>query len=328
MTREVRGIVVSDPIPTVQTHYRRELVETLAGSERPVTEAPWSRPVEGLTGPVGKATMLAAGVSNLVRARTSTGPLVQLWPTFGLLEARLWASRRHERYVVLHDPSPLRRQHGFSERSRAWAEHADPRSRPTIIVQSRAALDVARRALPRHRIELVLHPVLAHRRTVAKTPEPSVLVAGQFKPSRDLDLLAALGPRLRSAGWSPRIVGRGWPAVPGWDVDDRFVNETELDDLLGRAWAFLLPYRGYFQSGVAVRALENGTPTIGTDTWFLRQLQGTSDTSVPAGEGADAYLERLQAVARAGAATTSEAFDDYRDRARASWAGLFGSSGS
>lgn len=318
-------VLYSDPIPTVQAHYQRELVDTLAGAGLTAALAPWSRPVEGRRGLVGRAAMLASATANLVDARSTDGPLVQLWPTFGLLEARLWGSRPHDRYVVLHDPSPLRRQYGFSERARAWAARADPRSRPTIVVQSEAALTVARRALPRHRVELALHPVLDRQRTVVKTAEPSVLVAGQFKPSRDLGLLAALGPRLRREGWSARIVGRGWPPVPGWDVDDRFVAESELDTLVGRAWAFVLPYHEYYQSGVAVRALENGTPTIGESTWFLRHLQGSDDLLVAPGAPAEAYVERLAALARGDAPTTPGTFVDYRDRARASWARLLGS---
>ena len=50
---------------------------------------------------------------NTTRARLTRGPVLQLWPSLGLLEARGWASRRHPRWVLFHDPTPLRRQHGF-----------------------------------------------------------------------------------------------------------------------------------------------------------------------------------------------------------------------
>jgi hypothetical protein len=64
-------------------------------------------------------------------------------------------------------------------------------------------------------------------------------------------------------GYSPRIVGRGWPAVAGWDVDARFVSEEELDYELAAAEVVLLPYQLVYQSGIAIRAAELGTATVG-----------------------------------------------------------------
>ncbi|WP_209561458.1 hypothetical protein [Frigoribacterium sp. PvP032] len=314
----------SDPIPTVLTHFRRELAETLAGGGADASRAHWSRPVEGLPGPGGALRMGLNCLYNTTRARLTRGPVLQLWPSLGLLEARGWASRRHPRWVLFHDPTPLRRQHGFSERSRRWARRAPAASRPTLVVLSRAALDVVRRELPAHPAVLTMHPILDEQRLTPKTSRPSVVVAGQYKPARDLELLAQLGPRLRDAGWTTTIVGRGWPPVPGWDVDDRFVPEDELDDLLGAAWALLLPYREYFQSGVAVRALENGTPTVGESTSFLDDLQPAHKRlRVPVGACAEAWLEALSHVTDDPSAA-QEAFVDYRERARKSWGAVFG----
>jgi len=315
----VATLLYSDPIPTVQARYRRELAETLAGVGTTASLAHWSRPVEGMPGALGTVRMGLNCLWNTVRARLARQPLLQLWPSLGLLEARGWASRRHARWVLFHDPSPLRRQHGFSDRSRRWARRAPAATRPTLLVQSRAALDVVREALPAHPAVLTMHPILDEQRLVAKTPRPSVVVAGQFKPARDLDLLADLGPRLRRAGWTTTVVGRGWPPVEGWDVDDRFVSEDELDDLLGSAWALLLPYREYFQSGVAVRALENGTPTVGEATPFLADLLPEHEAlRVPVGAGAEAYVAALSHVTD-DPAPMQAAFRDYRDRARRSW---------
>lgn len=316
-------LLYSDPIPTVQTRYRRELDETLAAAGTTASLASWSRPVEGLPGRLGTARMGLNCLYNTVRARLARGPVLQLWPSLGLLEARGWASRRHARWVLFHDPSPLRRQHGFSERSRRWARRAPQASRPTLVVQSRAAHDVVTRALPHHSAILTMHPILDEQRLTPKTSRPSVVVAGQYKPARDLELLAQLGPRLRDAGWTTTIVGRGWPPVSGWDVDDRFVPEDELDDLLGSAWALLLPYREYFQSGVAVRALENGTLTVGESTSFLDDLLPAQERlRVPVGAGPDSWVEALTSVT-ADPAAVHAAFVDYRERARRSWSTVF-----
>lgn len=320
----MHDILYSDPIPSAQAHYQREVQDVFASAGRSTGLARWSRPAEGGRGVRGKCRMLANAVHNLTCARRAPEPVIQLWPTFGLLEARLWASERAPRYVVLHDPTPLRRQYGHSKRAARWASLASSTSRPTILVHSEAAEIAAATVLPYHRIQHVLHPILSEQRHVDKSERPTVVVAGQFKPARDLGLLAELGARLRPRGWDLRIVGRGWPRVPGWDVEDRFVAESELDDLLGRAWVFLLPYTSYFQSGIAVRALENGTPTVGESTDFLRGLLGSGHPGlVPVGSGADGYETALAAVVSSGTLETHSVFTDYRERSHASWRKIF-----
>lgn len=60
--------------------------------------------------------------------------------------------------------------------------------------------------------------------------------------------------------------------MAGWEVDDRFVPEAELDDLIRSASVVLIPYRRFFQSGVAVRCLETGTPFVGPSDSSLSDL--------------------------------------------------------
>jgi glycosyltransferase involved in cell wall biosynthesis len=126
---------------------------------------------------------------------------------------------------------------------------------------------------PRH-IHLVPHPMRTPDRGF--TSGNTALVLGQYKPARDLDVMAAIGPSLRAAGWIPTVAGRGWPPIPGWHVVDRFLTETEFQGLLGSAAAVLVPYRHYFQSGVALRALEAGVPVVGRETGFLTSILGAN----------------------------------------------------
>src|SRR4051794_30593323 len=58
------------------------------------------------------------------------------------------------------------------------------------------------------------------------------------------------------------VKGRGWPPVPGWHVDDRFLTESEFDAAIASASCVVLPYARFYQSGVAVRCLELGTPVV------------------------------------------------------------------
>ena len=69
-------------------------------------------------------------------------------------------------------------------------------------------------------------------------------------------------------------MGRGWPQVTGWDVDARFLSEAEVTAALSSAECLVLPYSLYFQSDVAVRALESMTPVVGVRHPFLEDLLG------------------------------------------------------
>ncbi|WP_407661938.1 glycosyltransferase [Mycolicibacterium chlorophenolicum] len=108
----------------------------------------------------------------------------------------------------------------------------------------------------------------------AANQRPVVLVLGQYKPARDLNVMSAIAPQLRANGWQPVVAGRGWPEVPGWRVINRFLSRNEFTELLDASAVLLLPYQHYFQSGVALRALECGIPVVGRETGFLRSVLG------------------------------------------------------
>lgn len=57
---------------------------------------------------------------------------------------------------------------------------------------------------------------------------------------------------------------------------DRFLPDVEFEALLASSAAVLIPYKFYFQTGVALRALEAGTPVVGRPTGFLTSIFGES----------------------------------------------------
>lgn len=315
-------VQLSNPIPQALRRYRGELLDTLDRAGMTAEDAPWARSVEGEPGARGKLVMLRRACLNIRDARRSSASVVQLWPSLGLLEARLWAPREARGYVVLHDPEPLDRQVGHAGWQRRWAAAAHERTRPVVLVHSQAAFDATRELLPHHDLRLVLHPILSGHRRSAKSSDPSVVVAGQYKATRNLSLLRRLGPMLRSRGWTPRIIGRGWPTIPGWDVESRFVSEAELDAALANAWALLLPYDRYYQSGIAIRALENGTPTVGLRTDFLDSIFGDSPMVLPHDADESAYVEALERAHSLTPADIEAAHASYAAAASTSWGRL------
>jgi glycosyltransferase involved in cell wall biosynthesis len=102
---------------------------------------------------------------------------------------------------------------------------------------------------------------------------PRLLCFGRLLPYKGLDLLADALASLRPAERPVvRIVGCGsdLPAldalrgIPGVTVENRWVPEPEIGQLLAWSDALILPYREASQSGVAAAALAAGRPVIAT----------------------------------------------------------------
>jgi glycosyltransferase involved in cell wall biosynthesis len=150
----------------------------------------------------------------------------------------------------------------------------------------------------------------------------TVLVLGQYKPARDLDVMAAIAPALRAAGWEPTVAGRGWPKIPGWRLIDRFLSEDEFRQLLASAAVLLLPYRFYFQSGVALRGLEAGVPVVGRNTGFLSSILGANfDGAVDDWDDPDSWVAAVGAASHA-RGEQMHAAAAYSIRGAAEWLAL------
>lgn len=197
-------------------------------------------------------------------ARRSGARVIVTWPVLGHLDrliVRVVLGRAVESSLVMHDPRPLVPARGYGRVARRLAD----RCRVEIVVHSGTAVAALAEDCPDLVPVLLPHPVVPRAATVPKQAagaRPVVRVLGQFKPDRDLVVLAGIGTRL---GGTHRleIIGRRWPAVDGWTVTDDFVTEERFDDLLATAHAVLVPYTRFFQSGIAIRALELGTPAVG-----------------------------------------------------------------
>jgi hypothetical protein len=221
----------------------------------------------------------AAGRDLIGRARASrvAGDLIVCWPVFGLAEPALWFTASAEARITLlvHDPVPLRRQIGMGRLARRLGRIGTSHRSVTVAVHSSPARD-ALVSLGWSEPVVLPHPILPR-----FTPQPRIidgniaLVCGQYKPARDLSLLEQIGRPLLERGFRPVIRGRGWPKVPGWEVEEGFLSEEALDRSLVDSAAVLIPYTQFFQSGVAVRAVELGVPVAGPRHPFLTDLLGT-----------------------------------------------------
>ncbi len=309
-------LAIANPLPQALAHYVRELQETL---ERIGVSPETCRtlPVEGDPGLRGKLRMLLNAVQNPRIARSAQLPVLLTWPSLGLLDTSLWGSLHTRNFVVLHDPVPIRRQVGYDRVSRRIAQHAR-RGAPVVVTHSEDASRIAGNLLPRHPHAMVRHPVLTSQvETSCTFDTPTVVVAGQYKPERDLDLLRRIGQMLPELGAQGRIYGRGWPEVTGWIVESRYLTEHEMDEVLGSASVVVVPYRRYFQSGIALRALELGTMSLSPENSFARDVFGAAGIVVK-DQDAESWAEAIHRITSK-AELPRSTFLSYQARSDASW---------
>jgi glycosyltransferase involved in cell wall biosynthesis len=150
---------------------------------------------------------------------------------------------------------------------------------------------------------------------------------GRLLPYKGLDLLAgalaSLGPR---PDLTVRVVGSG-PAGPELDalnhmpnvtVENRWVPEEEVRDVLTWADALVLPYREASQSGVAAAALAAGRAVVSTNVGGLAEQLGGSDRALlcePTTEGLANGLRTLLENPPAATGTFEDPATAWRDMA-------------
>lgn len=318
MTADQRSpLGLLNPLPNALLHYSGE-VEDVLTAEGYRTQ---TLPVQSAE--IGKSSFVAKGIAAQRHLRALRGlkaPFIEFWPVVGHLE--LLGSRRVPRSaVVFHDPIPIRRQIGYDRRSIALGVRASRRSAMLPVAHSHAAEETLRE-LGYANVTLVPHPMVSPR-FGGRAETATVRVLGQYKPARDLDLLARLGGLLRRGGYSAEIVGRGWPAVDGWNVRDEFVSESELDTLLATSAVVLIPYQRYWQSGVAIRALEVGTPVVGAANGFLSEIYGSeSPALVRPHASAEEWLEAVSTTSTLSGDDMSRIAEENYRSARRGWADL------
>jgi hypothetical protein len=298
MTVSSRNYQLFNPLPMALAHYEHECTATLTRLGYSSSSIAPSTPADEKD-----ASRLARAGSHLqavLSARRQHRDCIVLWPTFGWVEPLLWAGSKGTVRVVVHDPIAIRHQYGHGPVLRRVGKLALDRSRLELVCHTDEAATAAKASLGLPRLpSVMLHPIADHRPQVTRGyREGVVLVAGEFKPTRDVQLLERLGPKLRDAGLLPTIRGRGWPTIPGWDVVSEFVTEEQFEAALQEADALLVPYTRYWQSGVAIRALELSVPTVGLRTSFLELLLGDDYPAlVPPPGTADEWFDTITRTA-------------------------------
>lgn len=269
-------INVYNPLPIAYSHREKQLHEVFDGKVSFIRSSN-----EGKKGLV-KVFALVAHMLISRKILRSESPVLVTWPLLGWWEIILLSTKDAKVYLSVHDPRPLRKQFGLDPLA-AWAANLVPQSRrPKLICHSSVAADSIKSTFPGSNPLILPLPMVGSNKIsgLRKTKKisSSVIVLGQYKPSRDIELLERLGEKLKGENFSRKIVGRDWPDVAGWEVENRFITEAEFDSYLIQSGCLLIPYREYFQSGVALRAVELGVPVVGLEHPFLCESLGLKNS--------------------------------------------------
>jgi hypothetical protein len=311
------NVSVLNPLGGGLGHYTEALAHTLQAAGARTTVTTVSEPI--VTG-YSRSRWLAGYARSVVASRASRGDLViATWPAVGYWDYLLLrlAGGVRTPVIIMHDPVPLVYARGYGRLPRRLAA-SRPVSAKAIVHTSAAAATLS--STFTGGIAVLPLPMLRPARGIpSRDDTPIIRVVGQYKQSRDLDALRSLrkdGP----PNWRYEIVGRGWPHLQGWHVQDRFLPEAEFVAALRTADVVLIPYKSFFQSGVALQCLEAGVPFVGPRKSHLSSLVPShpewltdgSDDWVAAVEGALATPRAaLHDTARTVYANTVSAWRDW-----------------
>lgn len=321
-------VAVFNPLPVALAHYELALKQVLrqAGCDvRRLPVAGIERGDRSRTARLGGQLKAYSSAADRLNAISADEVLV-LWPAAGYWEAALWAllpTATTRAHVVIHDVRPLRRQFASGEFSGRAAAAVMRRWSPQVVTHTLRGADTLRRQGWR-RVSALPLPIMArnHRPSpeAPRTAAPRLLVLGQYKSARDLHLLKALGAR-NLPGVTLRLVGRGWPQVPGWDVVSHFLSEQEFEAELDAASVLLVPYREYWQSEVLARAFARGLPAIGGRHEQMEGLYGDHYAGMVPDLQAEAVVSAFEAVA--GTSIPHERIAAYVEQVSESWRAYF-----
>jgi hypothetical protein len=266
-------VVVLNPLGAGLAHYTTSLEHVLQVSGVPTERVNITEPSSAA---YGRARWLSTYLYRTSQVLVSHKPraVIATWATLGYLDLPILSaiSRTTPMYIVMHDPRPLVYARGYGVAPRMLARRAVLKGK--FVSHSNIASRAIREDAGIRHVVDVPHPMLAPAAVPRDTsPDKTIRVLGQYKQDRDMSGLRQLAHDAPSS-WRLEVIGRGWPPIEGWQVTSDFVDEDSFDQLIQGSHVVLIPYTRFFQSGVAIRALEAGIPVVGPHQSSLAELLG------------------------------------------------------
>lgn len=267
------SVVILNPLGAALEHYTIALAETLKYPDVIIKKISILEPSSSSSNSILWLLKYLGSFLSMKLDRKNWGNvLIVTWPVAGFLDCVFLAVFRPAKrvYLVIHDPIPLVRSIGYSTFSARIARWFSPKGL-TLLAHSEAAFSDLKALGLGNISKLLPHPINPPRSLWPCVNRDKLSVVGQYKQSRDIDLMAQIARRTRKS-MDLEIHGRGWPDVTGWKKIDGFRSEFEIDQTISSSFAVLIPYQRFYQSGIAIRALELGVPSVGPLSSSLRDF--------------------------------------------------------
>ncbi len=317
-TSKQRSLMVLNPLGAALKHYESEVLSVLGEKGRCETTSILEPSANGKSSYSWLYNYIRALVS--VRKNSKSQELLVLWPVLGYWDIVIfWLLGIKRVSLIMHDPRPLVKARGYSSVARFIASTF--RGSTVLVAHSPRAAGVLETDAPQLPVKLLPHPILLPilEGSTERRSKPVIRVLGQYKRDRDLRALRAIGIDLGSSA-QLQIQGRGWPAVEGWDVVEGFVPEGQLVTMFAKSDALVIPYKNFYQSGIAIRALEAGVPFVGPRDSVLGDVLGPDSRLLVSGDDPSLWSEALQfAVTDEGKAEAEKAAFRWRDLSATAW---------
>ena len=191
-------IFILNPLTSTLRHYEGELIDTLESAGYPTAETIPTVEGEGIFGAAQRIRVAAASLAERVRmgAAMRDRTIIVAWPLFSYLDPlTLWGLCRHNRvFIVMHDPTPLRRSYGHSAIPRRLFKRIVERTDTYVVYHTALAQRTGENACGIAGA-VVPHPIAARPgqpNGPARSGRPTIRVLGQYKPARTLAPLRQL----------------------------------------------------------------------------------------------------------------------------------------
>jgi GT2 family glycosyltransferase len=314
-------IVILNPLGGALHHFEREQQSVLAGERTDIVQDRIIEPsVSGRSrlSWIWSYVRMVLAASSSSRHRSGRTVHLVLWPVLGYFDVILLGLLLKKTSLIVHDPHPLVRAIGYGKIARSLATLFA--NRVEIIALSQTAATEIKADVPRLKLTTLPHPIEAPAEIVAALDAglPVVQVLGQFKKDRDVQALEHIAKHLDGSAIF-RIDGRGWPEVAGWENSSRFVPEEELEQIIASSAVILIPYRRFYQSGIAIRSLERLTPVVGPRDSSLADILGP-DSQLLAGTEYESWGVAVDFALLGGESITRNAAFAWRKKCLHEWA--------
>lgn len=259
------------------------------------------------------------------RVKADPGIVHVQWLSVPWWDARILGrlARQHPLVVTVHDTAAILALPAGSRDRRAWRQVWSSAS--AVVVHTREAADRLERAgVAEHRIHVIPHPPLplppGLQPTPFRAPVRTLVLFGELKHYKGVDVaLEALARTETDEGQRLRLIVAGRPRMAVkdllrraavLDLDQRLewhlhrLDDRQLARVLGRADAFLLPYRRIDASGVLSLVLALGRPVVASRVGAMAELLSSSSGQLVPPDDPPALARALDELASDAALAT------------------------